>query len=277
MTDTRALHPSSMPTSPRRTPRPTPAPVAPVNGYRVFVWTTAIAALVYGTMHLVGELSLESSLGKIVALTVGAILLPIGASPVEWFVHRFVYHETKIAPLGAIHTVHTTHHFTYFPTWRYVTNGEARRLPVSKTTTEAAESTLSNASIRLAHFSWYMAFGLVFFWIPGWLLSSDGWLVAGLVAGSITVSNLFIVVHDTIHRPGSHRIVEAQPWYRFLDNHHWVHHIDLGANLNFLLPLADLLFGTLRLKATDEEVRLHGTLEQAKMHRIGSGERARVA
>lgn len=32
-------------------------------------------------------------------------------------------------------------------------------------------------------------------------------------------------------------MVEAQPWFAFLDRHHYIHHVDLGANLNFLLPL----------------------------------------
>jgi len=91
------------------------------------------------------------------------------------------------------------------------------------------------------------------------------------------VSNLFIVVHDTIHRPGSHRVVEAQPWFAFLDRHHFVHHVDLGCNLNFLLPLADLLFGTLRTGLSDDEVARHGSLETAKAVPVGEGERVRRA
>ena len=87
-------------------------------------------------------------------------------------------------------------------------------------------------------------------------------------------SNLFVVVHDTIHRPGSHRLVEAQPWFAFLDRHHFVHHVDPGANLNFLLPLADWLFGTLRTRLTDDELAAHGTLAEAKAAPRGAGERA---
>jgi len=70
--------------------------------------------------------------------------------------------------------------------------------------------------------------------------------------------------------------VEAQPWFPFLDRHHYIHHVDLGANLNFLLPLADLLFGTLRRRLTPEELADHGPLEAAKARPIGHGERARV-
>jgi hypothetical protein len=97
--------------------------------------------------------------------------------------------------------------------------------------------------------------------------------LVGLVVSSAVVSNLFIVVRDTIHRPGNHRIVEAQPWFSFFDRHHYIHHIDLGANVNFLLPLADLVFGTLRTELTADELEGHGPLEVAKARLVGEGER----
>ncbi|MST32120.1 hypothetical protein GHK86_05190 [Acidimicrobiaceae bacterium USS-CC1] len=69
--------------------------------------------------------------------------------------------------------------------------------------------------------------------------------------------------------------MEAQPWFAFLDRHHYIHHVDLGANLNFLLPLADYLFGTLRVELTPEELARHGPLEAAKARPVGEGGRAR--
>ena len=249
----------------------------PVNAFRVTTWTIAIVVTVYAVMRLVGAMSVDSAANRTAVFVAGFLLLPVAASPIEWFVHRFVYHEAKVAPLAAIHTVHTTHHFSYFPTWRYVTRGPARRLPVSRRTTEVASAPVENARIRISHFVWYMTFGLVLVWTPAWFIAGDPWFLAGLVTGSVTVSNLFIVVHDTIHRPGSHRIVEAQPWFAFLDNHHWIHHVDLAVNLNFLLPLADLLFGTLRRHLTAEELASHGSLAAAKANPIGEGEKARAS
>ena len=72
------------------------------------------------------------------------------------------------------------------------------------------------------------------------------------------------------------RIIEAQPWYAFLDRHHYVHHVDMGANLNFLLPLADWLYGTLRTTLTEDELARHGSLEEAKAVKVGAGGRARL-
>lgn len=81
-----------------------------------------------------------------------------------------------------------------------------------------------------------MAIGAVAIWLPAWLLTRNIAFIAGIVVSSAVVSNLFIAVHDTIHRPGSHRLIEAQPWYAFLDRHHYVHHVDLGVKPE--LPVA---------------------------------------
>ena len=256
--------------------RPKPSPVGPVDRRRVLLATMAVAAIVVGVMLVVRSLPDSGAAPATLAGVLGLLLIPLVASPIEWFVHRFVYHEAAIGPLDAIFTVHTAHHYAYFPTWRYVTGGPARRLSITKRAPDACVSPMRNALVRLAHFSWYMAIGAVAVWLPAWLLTGDISFLTGLVVASAVVSNLFIVVHDTIHRPRSHRIVEAQPWFAFLDRHHYIHHVDLGANLNFLLPLADLLFGTLRTAMTPEELARHGPLELAKTNVVGAGERARL-
>lgn len=229
--------------------------------------------LVLGARIMAGD----GVLAGLVSAALGTALVPLVASPLEWFVHRFVYHDDVIEPLGAIHRVHLAHHYAYFPTWRYVTNGPARRLPVRRGSPDVHLSVVRNAGVRLAHFVWYMTIGVVAIWVPVWFLTDNVWFLIGVVGSSVVVSNLFIVVHDTIHRPGSHRIVEAQPWFGFLDRHHYLHHVDLDANLNFLLPLADWMFGTLRTRMTDDELAEHGPLHLAKKRPIGQGERARLA
>jgi hypothetical protein len=249
-------------------------PVGPVNPWRVvlgclgvLLFAAAVCALVRVLDGVPGHAPL--------AFVLGLVLIPVVAAPIEWIVHRYVYHQPVVPPLRPIFTVHTAHHYAFFPTWRYVTGGPARRLAIKKRAPDAHREPLRNARVRLAHFAWYMGIGVIVVWTPAWFATHDAWFLAGLVVGSAIVSNLFIVVHDTIHRPGSHRFVEAQPWYPFLDRHHYIHHIDLGANLNFLLPLGDLMFGTLRTQLTPQELAGHGTLEQAKALPVGEGERVR--
>lgn len=240
------------------------------------VVTVGMLSVLYGIALAVAErIDAVDTVARLISLLVGVSVVPLVASPIEWAVHRFVYHDRVVAPLGAINTVHLAHHHAYFPTWRYVTRGPSRRLPVRNGHVDVATSPTRNALIRLSHFVWYMSFGLVVIWLPAVLVTGNSWYLAGTVVGSAVVSNLFVVVHDTIHRPGSHRIIEAQPWYGFLDRHHFIHHVDLGSNLNFLLPLADWLFGTLRTEMTEDEIDRHGTLDEAKASPAGEGERAR--
>jgi hypothetical protein len=255
--------------------RPRATPVHPVAWYRLLAGTGAVVVVAAGVVSLV-RLRPDGAVGAALAVLAGIALIPLVGSPIEWFVHRFVYHQPVLAPLAAIFRVHTAHHFAFFPTWRYTTSGPARRLSIRMRTPDVHQSAPRNAGVRLAHVSWYLAFGVVLVWAPAWLATGDAWFLAGLVVGSVIVSNLFVVVHDTIHRPGSHRLVEAQPWFAFLDNHHYVHHVDLGANLNFLLPLGDWLFGTLRTTLTAEELARHGSLADAKARPLGTGERAKA-
>ena len=88
-------------------------------------------------------------------------------------------------------------------------------------------------------------------------------------------SDLFVRVHDAIHYPGIYPFLDSQLWFRFLDRHHYIHHVDTEANVNFLLPLADWLFGTMRRTLTPEELAIHGPLDEAKACPIGMSEPAR--
>jgi len=254
-----------------------PTPVGSPRYPRVVGGTLVVTAVAVAMIVGVRALPADGTMAFIAALVLGLAIVPLVGSVLEWFVHRFVYHEAVVPILAPIFTVHTAHHYSFFPTWRYVTRGPARRLAITRRAPDIHASTGRNAGVRLAHFGWYMAIGVVLVWIPAWLATGNSAFLIGIVISSIVVSNLFIVVHDTIHRPGSHRLVEAQPWFGFLDRHHYVHHVDLGANLNFLLPLADLLFGSLRTQMTQDEIDRHGTLADAKSCPIGEGERARNA
>jgi hypothetical protein len=254
-----------------------PTSVRSPNRPRVVAGILVVTVAALFMIAIVRSLPANGIMPFIVALALGLAIVPLVGSVLEWLVHRFVYHEPVVRVLAPIFTVHTAHHYSFFPTWRYITRGPARRLAITKRAPDIHLSTARNAGVRLAHFGWYVAIGVVMVWIPAWLATGNSAFLIGIVISSIVVSNLFIVVHDTIHRPGSHRLVEAQPWFGFLDRHHYIHHVDLGANLNFLLPLADLLFGSLRTQMTQDEIDRHGTLAYAKSRPFGTGERARSA
>lgn len=250
----------------------------PIDLPRVLAMSGMLLVIAASICALVNGLP-DTAVGKVVAFIAGVCLTPLLASPYEWLVHRYVYHRHAVPGLGRIYTIHHhSHHFVFFPTWRYVTSGPPRRIPITgEGTTSVSTGHGENALTQFAHFGFYFVLGLALIILPAWLATHHVAFVLGAVAALAVISNLFVTVHDTIHRPGSHRFIEAQPWFPFLDNHHYIHHVDTEANVNFLLPLADWLFGTLRRTLTAEELAVHGSMAEAKATPVGEGEPAREA
>lgn len=213
----------------------------------------------------------DSALGWSIAFCLGVVALPIAASPWEWLVHRYVYHRVVIPFLRRIYEIHHKgHHGAIFPTWRYVTNGPVRRHPIGGGDVSELHATpLGNATVKLSHFAFYMALGTCTICLPAWLLTGSVPFLIGLYVALAIVSDLFVRVHDVIHYPHLHPRIARQGWFKFLEVHHYIHHVDMEANVNFLLPLADWLFGTMRRTLTEEELAKHGSLEQAKANPVG--------
>jgi len=239
--------------------------------------TALLAAFFAAAAALVRQLP-DSPLGATLAFLLGVLVLPVAASPYEWLVHRYVYHGTVIPFLRRIYVIHQHgHHYAIFPTWRYVTNGPVLRHPIlSGSRSDLHHTRWSNLRIKLAHFAFYMALGTALILWPAWAATGRTAFVAGLLAALVVVSDLFVRVHDAIHYPHEFPWLQRQGWFRFLDQHHYVHHVDTSVNLNFLLPLADLLFGTMRRHLTEAERAVHGPLSEAKATPVGASEPARL-
>jgi sterol desaturase/sphingolipid hydroxylase (fatty acid hydroxylase superfamily) len=52
--------------------------------------------------------------------------------------------------------------------------------------------------------------------------------------------------HYLMHKP-SLPWIERRGFFKFIERHHKLHHVYMGKNFNVVLPLADLLLGTLVL------------------------------
>ncbi|HEY6059682.1 MAG TPA: hypothetical protein VIV10_03775 [Gemmatimonadales bacterium] len=251
--------------------------VRALNGARVGAGAGVLIGLVVAAVALAIHLP-PGPVGVAAAALLGALILPVAASPVEWLVHRYLYHRVLTEPLRPLYRVHhQAHHYLYFPTWRYVTSGPPRRIPlVGAKVADAPTGRWTNRAIEAAHFAFYMALGAGLIVAPFWWLTRRLAFVAGAGVALVVVSYLMIAVHDTIHRPGAHPWIERQRWFAFLDEHHFIHHVDTEANVNFLLPLTDWLFGTLRTALTPDERARHGTRIEAKACPNGAGEPARA-
>jgi sterol desaturase/sphingolipid hydroxylase (fatty acid hydroxylase superfamily) len=86
------------------------------------------------------------------------------------------------------------------------------------------------------------------------------WLLTGNAAffgsvGVVTAGLIFLAVHlhDAVHAPG-YSPLERLRVFRWIDRHHYIHHVDVEANCNFVLPLGDLLLGTLRTELSQAEL-----------------------
>lgn len=184
----------------------------------------------------------------------------------EWLVHRLVYHApSRVRLLNSIHFIHERgHHWHRFPPDRYVDSGPVERIPVSPPDPFGLCHTRARRFLAwLGQYSLYMAIGVPFAFVPAWLVTHNPVFTGAAVLSGVVVSYFFIRVHDVVHYP-KQRSIERMRWFQFLDQHHYIHHIDQHANINLLLPLCDWLFGTLRLELTDDELCEWPSFEVAK-------------
>lgn len=244
-----------------------------LNYKRVFLAASLLILPFCLVSIAVGVLS-NSVVSIIATFIIGLIITPVIASPIEWAGHKYICHR-KFALLQRIYTIHLAHHYLYFPPRHYTTSDGVRRIPIFRKSVKTPQiSKVQNAMTCLGHFGFYVFLGLIFISLPAWILSRNLAFLFGTVSGTVIISILFISVHDTVHRPGSHRIMKNQGWFHFIDEYHYIHHVDNNVNFNFLLPLADWLFGTCRKTLTNEELAKYGSRETTKAFIHGVGETA---
>ena len=147
------------------------------------------------------------------------------ASFFEWFLHRFLMHQPLWFYPFRAHAL--VHHgiFRAGPSY-FLARAENRK------------------KIR---FAWWNAPLLLGLHAP--LLLSiqyflDTSIFFGGMAGLALYYSLYEYLHFCMHVPRE-RWVESTAWFRWLDAHHHMHHKQHFKNLNVVLPLADLFFGTL--------------------------------
>jgi len=231
----------------------------------VFVGVSAVlAALILLARWLAPETgNVAAALASIAA---GAVATLLAASIIEWAVHRWIMHRPSRLPLLrlAYEHHHRAHHWINFPPDQYIQAGPVQYVPLwSGRLDRVATSPLAWAATVASHLAFYAVFAVALVLAPAWLFSGNTVFAWSVTATSIVVLFLFIHAHDAMHYPGLSPI-ERLRWFKWLDHHHYIHHVDTVANTNFLLPLGDLLLGTLRLELTTEELRRWPSYEQAR-------------
>ncbi len=183
----------------------------------------------------------------------------------EWLVHGVLYHGhlPGLKLISDIH--HAGHHFALFPPKRYVQSGrhEFMRLRAPVVPFQMSDNAVDNALTMWTQVALHFVVGIPLIVVPSWLLTRSPAFFFSTLATLGFVSWLLAYVHGVIHTPRD-RAIEHMRWFQWLDRHHYIHHVDLSANINFLLPICDLLFGTQKARLTDEEQAAHPHFEEAK-------------
>jgi len=221
-----------------------------VRSVRVALVTSGCVALValafWAARNLAGAVVASSLLGIIAMLVTGSVA--------EWWVHARLMHRRTRVPFGRLifELHHRAHHWTHYPPDAFykerVTYVPVLPLEPERPCRGFAETAGAVASQALFYATFVGPPALVAFPLTGNIAFS-----VAMATVSVGLVALAIHLHDSVHCPG-HGFFERFGWFRALDRHHYIHHVDTRANVNLVLPLGDFLFGTLRTELTEEEL-----------------------
>lgn len=163
----------------------------------------------------------------------GFLCAVVYASFFEWTLHRYVMHR----PFGKFRypfEAHTLVHHRVFradETYHLMHAKDAKTIPMA----------WWNGPVLVA--AGVLPFVAVSWWLDRWgLLSGAAAACAGYYA-------TYEYIHWCMHLPRKRNLERSGIFFR-LNGHHLLHHRYMNKNFNVVLPLADLLLGTLLLRAT---------------------------
>ena len=184
----------------------------------------------------------------------------------EWLIHGVLYH----APLPGLEFIqkihHNGHHFTLFPPSNYVQTSspyEFMRFRKPFIPFQMADNAFDNFLTKWSQVAIHFVTGIPLIMLPAWLASGDATFTVSVLGTLALISWLLTHVHGVIHTPRN-RWIERQSWFQWLDRHHYIHHVDITANINFMLPVCDFLFGTQKWELTAKEAAGYPSFETAK-------------
>jgi len=152
----------------------------------------------------------------------------------EWVYHRYWLHRPWLPP--QMFTAHTLVHHQL-----------CKHEDTFHVTEEEQEEALT--------FQWWAApiligMNMIPWAILAWTQVGSGlpWFAVMWTVGVVVLFYYFAYegFHYLMHKP-SIPWIERQGFFKFIKNHHRLHHVYMGKNFNVVCPLADMLLGTLVL------------------------------
>jgi hypothetical protein len=161
-------------------------------------------------------------------LTVGIVF----ASFFEWTLHRYVMHRPVWNFRYAFQAHAVVHHKTFKADHSYHLIHEKDK--------ETIPMAWWNGPLLIL-------IGITPFSILSYFTGQWAFLIGGFSAFTFYYC-FYEYIHWCMHLPKARR-VEKPSWFRKLNGHHLLHHRYMHKNFNVVLPLADLILGTLILRA----------------------------
>lgn len=149
-------------------------------------------------------------------------------SVAEWILHKYLMHKAQPGFRYPYERHALIHHTIFKADESYHLQSEEDKHTISMAWWNGiAISAISSIPVYL---------------IFGW----KGYLLNFIV--SMCYYGVYETLHWYMHLP-KNRKIEYNSWYRKLNGHHILHHRYTNKNFNVVLPIADLLFGTLLIKS----------------------------
>ncbi len=158
-------------------------------------------------------------------------------SCIEWFVHRNFMHEKRYKTwpvVGYFFRSHAEEHHVHFKCATFHNDSKLHTIILKRW---AGPSLILIASIPGALLSWYTQL-----WMP--------LAIFAVVATLYYI--LFEYIHIVMHSTKDHWFKRTK-WFKFLTEHHHLHHCNWNKNFNLVIPLGDYLFKTLARTMDNKE------------------------
>jgi hypothetical protein len=224
-------------------------------------WMLGIGVIAAWTMAMV---LVARQVGTASGAVAGVLFTVPLCSLGEWLVHGFLYHRgiPGLTFIRAIH--HSGHHSALFPPRRYVHAGPFAFMRFRKPYIpfQMADNRLDNDLTMYSQVALHFVVGIPLILWPAWKLGQNNAFLVSVAATLVVISWLLAYVHGVIHTPRN-RWIERRWAFQWLNHHHYIHHIDMTANINFMLPICDFLLGTQKDQLTADEKGAFPRFEEA--------------
>ncbi len=165
-------------------------------------------------------------------MAVGVVVAVVYASLFEWVLHRYVMHR-PVGPFTYPFRTHALVHHKVFRadrTYHLIRESDKETIPMA----------WWNGPVLVLLGA--LPFGVFSWWTGAWGLTVGAMLACAGYYGT------YEYLHWCMHLPRKRSVERSGLFFR-LNGHHLLHHRYMGRNFNVVLPLADLLLGTLILRS----------------------------